>query len=138
MFCNVYYNDPLYKNEGVMTITFSECVENQIGMEMIGKKCQNGFNYNDLLCAKKFFEKINCKCELIHLNELIKEYEENEQEKSEKSEKFKKTENAYLLIIRNGVKKIFESEKNIDVDEKNLYTELTSIPWDDKYWDRRR
>ena len=37
------YNDESYKDEGVMTITFSECVENQIGMEQIGENVKLDF-----------------------------------------------------------------------------------------------
>lgn len=118
------YNDEKYKDEGVMTMTFSECVENQIGMEMIGEKSQNGFSYKDLNCAKIFFEKLGCKCELICLNDLIEEEEEN-------------VERAYVLLIRDGVNKIYDNEKN-EKNKDDLYKVLKSVKWDDKYWDRRR
>ena len=67
------YNDESYRDKGVMTMTFSECVENQIGMEQIGDKCDSGFSYEDLLLAKKHFEKIkenfnlNCSSKKINI-----------------------------------------------------------------------
>lgn len=126
------YNDESYKDEGVMTMTFSECVENQIGMEQIGDKCDSGFSYEDLLLAKKHFEKIGCKCELNCLNELIEEDE--------------RVERAYVLVIRNGVGKIYEDyyKNNFPSWLANvwtrfhLYDELSKLKWDDKYWDNRR
>ena len=67
------YNDESYKDNGVMTMTFSEVVENQTGMEMIGEISDKGFSYENLICAKGFFEKMGSNCELVCLNELIKD-----------------------------------------------------------------
>lgn len=117
------YNDESYKDKGVMTMTFSECVENQIVMEQIGDKCDSGFSYEDLLLAKKHFEKMGCECELRCLNDLIDE-----------DESVKK---AYVLVIRNGVNKIYENEK-CEKKREDLYNELKELKWDDKYWDTRR
>ena len=117
------YNDESYKDEGVMTMTFSECVENQIGMEQIGEKCEVGFSHEDLLSAKSYFEKMGCVCELVCLNDLIEEDEE--------------LEKAYVLIMRNGVDSIYASE-GMEVTKEGLYNVLKMLKWDDKYWDTRR
>ena len=105
------YNHESYKDQGVMTMTFSECVENQIGMEQIGKKSERGFSYDDLILAKAHFEKIGCKCELICLNDLIEDDEE--------------LERAYVLIMRNGV-------EAMGIKKEDLYDELKKRKWDDK------
>ena len=111
------YNHESYKDKGVMTMTFSECVENQIGMEQIGEKSERGFSYDDLILAKEYFEKIGCKCELVCLNDLIEDDEE--------------LERAYVLVMRNGV-------EAMGVKKEDLYDELKKRKWDDKYWDTRR
>lgn len=117
------YNHESYKDEGVMTMTFSECVENQIGMEQIGEKSERGFLVKDIMLAKMYFEKIGCKCELICLNDLIEEDDS--------------VDRAYLLVMRNGVNNLYKNE-NVDVNKEKLYDELKKLKWDDKYWDTRR
>ena len=117
------YNDESYKDEGVMTMTFSECVENQIGMEQIGERSERGFVVKDIMLAKLYFEKIGCKCELICLNDLIEEDDS--------------VDRAYVLIMRNGVNNLYKNE-NVDVNKEKLYDQLKKLKWDDKYWDTRR
>lgn len=106
----------------VMTITFSECVENQVGMEQIGQKCQRGFNYKDLKLADNYFKKIGCKTELYYLNDLLYENDAND---------------AHLLVIRNGVDKILEND-GIVKNKDDVFDLLKSIKWDNKYYDTRR
>ena len=117
------YNHESYKDEGVMTMTFSECVENQIGMEQIGERSERGFVIKDIMLAKLYFEKIGCKCELICLNDLIEEDDS--------------VDRAYVLIMRNGVNNLYKNE-NVDVNKEKLYDQLKKLKWDDKYWDTRR
>lgn len=117
------YNE--YKDGDVMTMTFSECVENQIGMEQIGNKSKSGFSLNDLNKAKEYFEKIGCECELVNLNDLLDSNDNGEEE-------------AYLLLIRDGVNKIYSKDYLNVYTNNDLYYELKNINWDDKYWDRRR
>lgn len=74
------------------TLTIGDMAENHKGMQIIGEKSKNGFGYEDLLNAKYFFENKNCVCEMINLHENISQ----------------KTENAYLLIIRNCINKIID------------------------------
>lgn len=50
-----------------ITITFSESVENHIGMEKIGQKASDGFSLNDLVQAKNNLEKMGITCELVTL-----------------------------------------------------------------------
>ena len=113
------YNEYL---SSVMTITFSECVENQLGMEQIGTICKNGFNLDDLDKAKYYFENLGCICEKHYLNDLLNDND---------------AEDAYLLVIRNGVNKLFENEQN-NSNKNDLFNELKNIKWDSKYWDTRR
>jgi len=95
-----------------ITLTFSECVENQKGMEMIGKKAEKGFTNKDLEKIKEKLNKEKYVCELINLNDEIK----NEDDADE-------TEKASLLIIRNAISFADELKKEqdtLDVDKKAL------------------
>ncbi len=100
-------------NNKAITITFGDQAENHVGMQQIGKLADAGFSLEELKDAKAKFEEIGCKCQLLHLNKgLPKEV---------------KADNAYVLIIRNGVDKLlkdsssdlmFAEQSNLDVDKK--------------------
>lgn len=108
--------------DSVMTITFSECVENQVGMEQIGQKCKRGFNHSDLVLADLYFKNIGCKTELYYLNDLL--YEND-------------ADDAHLLVIRNGVNKILENNGSLK-NKNDVFDLLKNIKWDSKYFDTRR
>ena len=98
-----------------ITITWSESVENHAKMQIIGDKHQNGYSIDDLKkCMDVFEQKKRGCCEWICLNDLI----EN------------KTEEACLLIIRNGV--------NLMTDTSALYNELIVLEVDKKAFMRGR
>ena len=79
------------------TITLGDVAENHKGMQKIGNKSNEGFNLEDLLMAKKYFDD-KCETELIKLNTLIKD----------------DSEDAYLLIARNGLKYILPEKYIVD------------------------
>lgn len=79
------------------TFTFSECVENHVGMQQIGEKANQGFSIDELKYAKNKVEELGFTTELIKLNDYIDE----------------KTDDAYILIIRSGLDLFLsESKKN--------------------------
>ena len=97
-----------------IAITCGDAGENHQGMKMEGQLVNvgSGFNINDLNNIKSCIEELNINCEMINLsNNNIKNKE------------------AAVLIIRN-----FINEELIN----DLYSELTSIKWDNKYYDTRR
>lgn len=97
----------------VYTITYGDQAENHVGMQKIGQLSTEGFNINDLKNASKLFTKKGAKCELINLS----------------SSKEQELDEAYILIIRNGVDTILKSLKKTKED---LLEEQQNIKYDDK------
>ena len=108
-----------YRVESVITITCGDVAENHVGMkhEGVGVLEGQGFNFQDMIKAIVEFKKLGCKLEIFHLNKLIKE----------------KAQDAYILIIRGGLKVIIGDENVND-----FYKRLNELEWDKKYWDTRR
>ena len=101
------YNDYSPKNE-VWTITFGECVENHTGMQTIGEKSNKGFSADEVKSAYEVATANGFNCELIYLNEALPEDE--------------KAEDAYILIVRNGISMFFDNEeKNVKEFNKEVY-----------------
>jgi hypothetical protein len=98
---------------GTITITFSERVENNVGMQMIGELADCGFTIEELEAAKLRFEETGCVCELVSLNQDIGI----------------NTEPASVLVIRNAVNKFLENQ---DADSDDLYVQLRDLEWDTK------
>ena len=105
-----------------ITITFCDSAENHVGMEQIGDKSVSGFTLDDLRRVKDHFdipsEGDDIRCELYDLNVALPD------------ELNHNVENAYILIIRQGVKAF--------VDPKTLEKELLSLSWDTKAYMRGR
>jgi hypothetical protein len=100
----------------VITITWSESVENHAKMQIIGNRHQNGYSIEQLRkCMSIFEEKKEGCCEWIRLNDLL----ENE------------TEEACLLVVRNGVNIMLEEKSS-----KSLYDELIVLDVDKKAYMR--
>lgn len=76
--------------KSTITLTFANRAENHVGMQIIGEKCEKGegFDYDDLMYAKKKFEKKGCVCELLNLKR-----------------------NAYVLVIRGGANVLSSADK---------------------------
>lgn len=98
-----------------ITITFCDQAENHVGMSKLGSCAENGFSLEDLFSAKKWFEKFGLEAKIFDLNYPIEDlniYPDDE---------------AYLLIVRNGVSSIL-GDKGAD----NLMSELLDLSWDEK------
>ncbi len=98
-----------------ITLTFSDVVENHIGNEQLGSLAANGYSLEDLIAIQKQFPT----CELIHLNTFLD------------NDKYK-AENAYILIIRDGLDQIRSSFK------QELFNEQSGLVPDRQYYDARR
>jgi len=105
-------SDDITKNRSTITLTFGDQAENHVGMQKIGKMASDGFSIDDLLEAKKTFEKSDIQCEFIQLNDLTE----------------KETEPAALLIIRDGVKVLLSDNSTSD----DLFNEQSQLELDKK------
>ena len=86
-----------------ITLTFSESVENHVGMEIIGEKCQSGFSYER---CKELSERYSCG-ELYDLS-------------------LEESPKACVVVFRDGLKNIFGINKDA------LLEEQSSLEWDTK------
>lgn len=108
----LYFVENMNKKQ-MITLTFGEQAENHKGMEMIGNGLvKEGLTLKDLKHAKKLFEKKGYVCELHKLNE--------------ESYTTFKLEDAYILIIKNGIHALTSEEPD------NLMKEQLSLKWDTK------
>lgn len=114
-------------NNETISLTFGDCGENHVGMEKVGNlvKKGNGFNLNDLKNYKEIFSKTN-HCEIYNLKNLLIE---------ENIITFDYIEDAYLLVIKNGLQTLLNMNSNTI---QELYNEMNSFEWDRKYYDIRR
>jgi hypothetical protein len=108
-----------YRN-ATWTLTFGECSENRVGNEQIGKKADEGFNLKDLKKAKTWFEEKGITCELVCLNDYLKEKAE--------ARTGKEADKAYILIARNGLSAIAEPDAVLE--------EQKGVTYDRKAWMR--
>jgi hypothetical protein len=103
------------EKDELFTITFSESVENHVGMEQIGEKLDKGFSYKQLKEIKEKFKEKEYECKIVKLNKYLPEEAED-------------VRKAYVLVIRNGLKALsdingIKKELNIQkplVDKKAL------------------
>jgi alkylated DNA repair dioxygenase AlkB len=104
-----------------ITLTFGDAGENHAGMKIIGKigDIGSGFTKEDLVNAKEIFESKELSTELINLNDLANIPSAFQEE-------------AYLLVIRNGL------EYFIGDRSSEMFQEMNSFEWDSKYYDTRR
>ena len=94
-------------------------------MQKIGNVATNGFDFNDLMYCYNMFNKISnntIQMEMYHLNTLIP---------AELLSTLPKIENAYILIIRNGLN-VLLSQINKTVDD--LYNEQNNLNPDTKVY----
>lgn len=91
------------------TLTFGDCAENHVNMQMLGTRSDVGFTHGDLLLAQQWFTDHKCECELVHLNGYLDNVGVV-------------AEDAYVLIIRSGVGAICNADA--------LWTELSVLQWD--------
>ena len=114
-----------------ITITFSECCENHVGMQKISKSSviQEGFNHDDLLMAKEKFDKLGAICELHLLNDALNEVNKLNELEVNKINNINEINKAYVLIIRNGVNILLNDVKKSTNDVMN---EMLSFEWDSR------
>lgn len=113
-----YYFDPF---KGTVTLTYGDVAESHVGMQKIGQMAEKGFQLEDLLKAKTYFEEKGSTVHLITLNDFLPKEEQN------------KAESAYLLVIRDGLKHLINDDKG-----HYLLTETQFFTWDAKLWNKRR
>jgi hypothetical protein len=133
-----------------ISITFGECAENHVGMQMVGSECASGFTVQELEQAKAKFEAVGLTCELVPLTPPEACPEDQR-------------EDAAVLIIRQAVPKLLElgagvasgiadadadagdgdgdgnghgdgseTNGNATVHTNDLRREMTSLKWDSK------
>lgn len=106
-----------------ITITFGDQAENHVGMQKIGNLSDSGFDINDLTYCSNIFTALNTKSdvkanmELYNLNTILPlEF---------------KTDDAYILIIRNGLDVLLH---NVNKTVKDLFTEQNNLNPDTKVY----
>ena len=93
------------------TITFSESVENHIGMEIIGNRSTEGFLNSELLISKEKCESTGYKTELINLYSFL----------PEELKGLVKEKEVYVLVVRNGIEMLLKKERRLE----KFYKEVT-------------
>lgn len=113
-------------NDSVITVTLGDQAENHAGMQILGKLVEagQGFNLLDLENIKKNLEDIGVVCELVSLD-LYQDLDTIDTHIAEPEE-------AYVLIIRDGVNKILQRCSEFtqrDMFEEHLVLELDKQAW---------
>jgi predicted oxidoreductase (fatty acid repression mutant protein) len=98
-----------------ITITFSERVENHVGMQQIGQLAQSGFTTDQLKTIKKQLDKKKISCTIYNLHDALKDNKDQIKEQVE----------ATILVIKNGMS-LFAA------DNISLYNELIKLDYDKK------
>jgi alkylated DNA repair dioxygenase AlkB len=98
------------KETQTITITFGDVAENHVRMQQIGQLAEEGFDLDDLMKAKNWFEEHEVKTRLIHLNKLLDAETE--------------ADDAYILIIRKGLNEL--------CDPDDFFDEQINLRWDKK------
>jgi hypothetical protein len=90
----------------VITITFSEAVENHVGNQQIGQRLEVGLSVQQLNGIKEYYDRQGLQTEMIDLSPLINGFAE-----------------AKILVIRNYL------DRN---EHHRLYNTLSNLNWDKK------
>ena len=125
-------NDLYFKPfKGTITLTFGDVAESHVGMQKIGKMADQGFSLHDIQHAAKYFNKKGCETVIIHLNDYLpNESSDKEESKFLKQAKTDDDFQAYVLIVRQGLKAI----SNVSA----LTTEMLLYEWDTKIFNERK
>lgn len=122
--------------KGTVTLTFGEVAESHVGMQKIGRMAERGFSLDDLERAAEYFMDKGCDAFIIHLNEFLPDMStiEDKEEKKYLEQAINEEEfQAYVLVVRNGMKCIQD-----DNEGKHLLTEMLLFEWDTKLYNERR
>lgn len=116
--------------KSIVTLTLGDQAENHAGMEKLGELAQegDGFNLEDLQKAKLKLEEIGIACEIISLD-LYQNLDNIDVSISPPQE-------AYVLIIRDGVNKILQNCS--DFTQQNMFNEHINLDVDKQAWMRGR
>lgn len=111
-----------FQNKSI-TITYGDCAENHNGMEIIGEMADCGFSIEDIKDSKVKFEKLGAKCEIINLNDYVKD------EMNKEENKKLKYNDAQVLVIKQGINYLL---KSINKTANDMFNELEKQNWDTK------
>jgi len=119
------------------TLTFGNQAENHKGMQIIGKDVDSGLSLNNLEEAITWFEKKGADYEIIFLNELLIGVEDEEGNEIDIDDD---VEEAYLLIIKDGLNYILDESVAEEIGErytpgwgiKKLHAEQDALEKDTK------
>lgn len=103
-----------------ITITFCEAGENHVGMEIIGNKANIGYSYNDLLNIYNYMNKQGIKTDIYDLR------------KCSMYNDIEKMDEAYILVIKNGVDYFLKDNNSLILNHDTLKDELLNLNWDKK------
>lgn len=108
------------------TFTFSESVENHAGMQVVGKKANCGFTYEELKGAAEKARTAGYTAELLNLERKLPAHlrvqEEDKESKGKKAIGAQSTR-AWVLIVRNGARMLLKS----DVHMAAFWTETKAL-----------
>ena len=110
-------------NKTTITITFSESVENHVGMEKIGTSAEEGFNLSELVHACGALKKMGSSCEIYDLGVLLTD-----------EEKDNTYTPAYILVARNATNTLL---KDIGKTSEDMLKEELSYEWDTTIFSRK-
>jgi alkylated DNA repair dioxygenase AlkB len=104
-------------NSKMITITFGDVAENHVGMQQIGTKSQKGFDLADLKYIERMLKERGATSTKVYdLKELSGAINTIS----------KDTDDAYVLVIKNGAKYLGHRDVN------GLYKEQLGLDWDTK------
>jgi len=108
-------------SKATITFTFSESVENHVGMEKIGTSAKEGFTLSELVNACGVLKKMGSNCEIYDLGVLLTDEEKDQSYTS-----------AYILVARNAVNTLLKNKNSDDLLKENL-----SYEWDTTIFSRK-
>ena len=117
-------------SHSIVTITLGDQAENHAGMQTLGELVEagQGFNLLDLQNIKTNLEAIGIECELVPLDLY--------QDLNTIDMSVDMPEEAYVLIIRDGVNKLLQNCS--DLTQSNLFDEHLVLELDKKAWMKGR
>ena len=106
-----------------VTITFGDVAENHTGNQMIGEKCDSGFTQEDIITIYHH----------LIANGFQAEYHQVPKPPHAPPE----VEEVLVIVIRQGVHKIFSSDHIHPGTTDGIKNEMMSLEWDKKFYNAR-
>jgi hypothetical protein len=107
-----------------ITITFGDRAENHVGMQQIGTLSDKGFNLDDLIRFKNYFDEFEDVTSTIYNLKELAGLTDNDD-----------VPDAYVLIVNNAVNAVLNE---IHADHDELFNEQLLLPYDRKAFMRGR